>query len=157
MNASTIAQGLTAQTVNTYHAAIHNLQLSLGLPEPQDSSLLPHLKLVLAGIRWHQATSKASLPRIRRQRDKPLNSKLQTQKFQMQPARTGRQGLCGRTSTPLCPVVAVLAYVTSWGEAPGPFFVDQWENLSPVKFRQRDTPGYHQAGASCEFSGHNFI
>ena len=43
-------QGLAPQTGKTYLAAIRSMQISLGLPEPRDSSSLPRLKRVLAGI-----------------------------------------------------------------------------------------------------------
>ena len=44
-------QGLAPQMVKMYLAAIRNLQLTLGLPDPWDTSNLPCLKLLLAGIR----------------------------------------------------------------------------------------------------------
>ena len=42
--------GLAPQTVKSYLAAIHNTQLSLGLPDPREQSSLPILRRVLAGI-----------------------------------------------------------------------------------------------------------
>ena len=50
-------QGLKAQSIRTYLAAIRHLQLTLGLPDPRDSSSLPRLRLVLMGIRRLQAES----------------------------------------------------------------------------------------------------
>lgn len=58
-------QGLSSQTVKTYLAAIRNLQISLGFPDPRDTSSLPHLKLVLMGIRRLQSRSRANAARIR--------------------------------------------------------------------------------------------
>lgn len=43
-------EGLAPQTAKAYLSAVRNLQLSLGLPDPRDSSSLPVLKRVLAGI-----------------------------------------------------------------------------------------------------------
>ena len=42
--------GLAAQTIKSYLAAIRNAQLSLGLPDPREQSSLPILKRVQAGI-----------------------------------------------------------------------------------------------------------
>ena len=42
--------GFATQTVKSYLAAIRNTQLSLGLPDRREQSLLPILKRVLAGI-----------------------------------------------------------------------------------------------------------
>ena len=58
-------QGLSSQTVKTYLAAICNLQISLGFPDPRDTSSLPRLKLVLMGIRRLQSRSRANAARIR--------------------------------------------------------------------------------------------
>ena len=51
--------------MKTYLAAICNLQISLGFPDPQDTSSLPRLKLVLMGIRRLQSRSRANAARIR--------------------------------------------------------------------------------------------
>ena len=58
-------QGLTAQTVKTYIAAIRNLQISLGFPDPRDTSSLPRLKLVLMGLRRLQSRTRANPAKIR--------------------------------------------------------------------------------------------
>ena len=42
--------GLAPQTCKSYLAAVRNMQLSLGLPDPRDQSSLPVLKRVQAGI-----------------------------------------------------------------------------------------------------------
>ena len=44
-------QGLAPQTGRTYLAAVHNAQISLGLPDPREHSTLPLLKRIQAGIR----------------------------------------------------------------------------------------------------------
>ena len=48
--ASLADDGLAPQTVKAYLAAIRNMQLSLGLPDPREQSSLPVLKRVHAGI-----------------------------------------------------------------------------------------------------------
>ena len=50
-------QGLEEQSIKTYLAAVRQLQLTMGLPNPCDSSSLPWLQLVLTGIRRMQAES----------------------------------------------------------------------------------------------------
>ena len=44
-------QGLASQTGSSYLAAVRNMQISLGLPDPRDSSSLLILKRVQAGIK----------------------------------------------------------------------------------------------------------
>ena len=58
-------EGLKAQSIKTYLAAVRHLQLTLGLPDPRDSSSLPRLRLVLLGIRRMQAESGRSQTRKR--------------------------------------------------------------------------------------------
>ena len=43
-------ENVTMQTIKTYLAAVRSMQISLGLPDPQDQSSLPMLKHVQAGI-----------------------------------------------------------------------------------------------------------
>ena len=50
-------QGLAPQTAKSYLAAVRNMQISLGLPDPRDHSSLPMLKRVMAGIQRVRATS----------------------------------------------------------------------------------------------------
>ena len=57
-------QGLAPQTVKSYLSALHNMQISMGLPDPRDRSSLPILKPVQAGISRARIT-KGSPPRIR--------------------------------------------------------------------------------------------
>ena len=58
-------EGLSPQTVKSYLSAVRNLQLFLGFPDPRDSSSLPVLKRVLAGIsRVYTSTNKAKKPRL---------------------------------------------------------------------------------------------
>ena len=56
--------GLAPTTVKVYLAAVRNMQLSLGLPDPRDQSSLPMLKRVLAGIS-HARLTQQRPPRIR--------------------------------------------------------------------------------------------
>lgn len=46
-----VDQGLSPQTIKSYLAAVHNMQISLGFPDPWDHSSIPILKRVQAGIR----------------------------------------------------------------------------------------------------------
>ena len=57
-------KGLAPQMSKCYLAAVHNTQLSLGLPDPRDQSSLPLLKTVLAGIS-RSRLSRQSPPRVR--------------------------------------------------------------------------------------------
>ena len=57
-------QGLTPQTAKSYLAAVRNMQISLGLPDPRDQSSMPMLKRVMAGIQRARASS-GSTPRPR--------------------------------------------------------------------------------------------
>ena len=43
-------QHLSPQTVKVYLAAIHHMQITLGLPEPKEFSSMPRLRLVQSGI-----------------------------------------------------------------------------------------------------------
>lgn len=49
--------GLAPQTGKAYLSAVRNMQISLGLPDPREQSLLPVLKRVQAGIRRVQLMS----------------------------------------------------------------------------------------------------
>ena len=59
-------QGLAAQSIKSYLAAVRNTQLSLGLPDPRDQSSLPVLKRVQTGISrtrlGRQQSSRVRLP-----------------------------------------------------------------------------------------------
>ena len=59
-------QGLAAQSIKSYLAAVRNMQLSLGLPDPREQSSLPILKRVQLGISrarlGRQQSSKVRLP-----------------------------------------------------------------------------------------------
>lgn len=50
-------EGLTPKTIKTYLAAIRNMQITLGLPEPREFSSLPRLCLVQAGIKRTHSVS----------------------------------------------------------------------------------------------------
>ena len=49
-------EGLEQQMIKAYSAAVRNMQLSLGLPDPREQSALPILKQVQAGISHTQAS-----------------------------------------------------------------------------------------------------
>ena len=58
-------QKLSPQTIKVYLAAIRHMQITMGLPEPREFSLMPQLWLVQSGInRIHntQASTKVRLP-----------------------------------------------------------------------------------------------
>ena len=61
-------EGLAPQTCKSYLAAIRNMQISLGLPDPREQSSLPVLKRVQAGISRTRmlrgATSRIRLPTL---------------------------------------------------------------------------------------------
>ena len=50
-------QQLSPQTVKVYMAAIRHMQITMGLPEPWEYSLMPRLHLVQSGI-WRAHASK---------------------------------------------------------------------------------------------------
>ena len=56
-------QRLTPSTIKPYLAAVCNVQISLGLPDPRDQSSCPVLKRVLAGISQAHL-SKGTHPRV---------------------------------------------------------------------------------------------
>ena len=56
--------GLSPQTVRSYLAAVRNMQLSMGLPDPREQSSLPVLRRVLSGIA-RARLSKGTPARIR--------------------------------------------------------------------------------------------
>ena len=55
-------QGLRAQSIKTYLAAVRNLQLMMGLPDPRDTTSLPRLRLTLTGIKRVQAEAGGKPP-----------------------------------------------------------------------------------------------
>ena len=57
-------QNLSPQTVKSYLAAVRNMQISLGFPDPRDQSSMPMLKRIQAGIR-RVRMEKGSKSRIR--------------------------------------------------------------------------------------------
>ena len=58
-------QKLSPQTVKTYLAGIHHMQVTLGLPEPKAYSSLPRLRLVQAGIQRTHAKRVSTVSRVR--------------------------------------------------------------------------------------------
>ena len=69
-------QGLAPQTAKCYLAAVRNMQLSLGLPDPRDHSSLPMLKRVLAGISRARMSQQVA-PRVRLPITAPLLARMQ--------------------------------------------------------------------------------
>lgn len=57
-------QALAPQTGKSYMSALRNMQISMGLPNPRDSSSLPVLKRVQAGISRVRLL-KGSPPRVK--------------------------------------------------------------------------------------------
>ena len=57
-------QELAPQTIKSYLAAVRNMQISLGLPDPRDQSSMPMLRRVQAGIA-RLRMAKGSTPRVR--------------------------------------------------------------------------------------------
>ena len=55
---------LSPQTIKTYLAGIHHMQITLGLPEPRGFSSLPRLRLVQAGIQQAHAQLATAPTRI---------------------------------------------------------------------------------------------
>ena len=59
-----VDRGLAPQTVKGYLAAVRNMQVSLGLPDPSDQSSLPMLKRVQAGIQRIRSMAGPSRTRL---------------------------------------------------------------------------------------------
>ena len=59
-------EGLKEQSIKTYISALRYLQITMGLPDPCDTSSLPRLRLVLTGIKRSQAEAgkQAKTPRL---------------------------------------------------------------------------------------------
>ena len=81
-------EGLAPQTASCYLAAVRNMQLSLGLPDPRDRSSLPTLKRVLAGIS-RARLSRSATPRVRLPITGPIMTRLYVSL--MASSRTDRQ------------------------------------------------------------------
>ena len=81
-------EGLAPQTTSCYLAAVRNMQLSLGLPDPRDHSSHPTLKRVLAGIS-RARLSRSATPRVRL----PITGPIMTRLYGslMASSRTDRQ------------------------------------------------------------------
>ena len=216
-------EGLAAQTAKTYLAAIRNLQLSLGLPDPRDTSALPRLRLLLGGIRRVRARDPTRSPRVRLpitlatllaikrlwEQSRITHDTLMlwaaatvcffgffrsgeitvpsvaafdpavhlawgdvTVDNASQPAaicvKLKRSkcdqfgaGVCvhlGKTNSPMCPVTALLAYMASRRESPGPFFRDQQGRpLTKAVFIREIRRALTRLGLPAEqFAGHSF-
>lgn len=74
------------------------------------------------------------------------------------PFRTGVEVFVGRTSCPLCPVTAVLSYMTQRGSGAGPLFqFSDGKPLTRQRFVAEVKEALSQAGIdSSKFSGHSF-
>ena len=216
-------QGLSSQTVKTYLAAIRNLQISLGFPDPRDTSSLPRLKLVLMGIRRLQSRSKTNPARIRLpitfsilsgikkvwenaginhdrllmwaattvcffgffrsgeitipsaaafdptvhlswgdvavdDLDNPSVIRFFLKRSKCDQFGTGVEVFVGKTGKPVCPVTAVLAYLSSRGDAPGPFFKDSHgKPLTKSVFIREVRSALTSMGLPAnQFAGHSF-
>ena len=216
-------QGLSPQTVKVYLAAIRNLQLSLGLPDPRDTSALPRLRLLLAGVRRVRARTPARPLRVRlpisitiltaikhlwersaithdtlmlwaaatmcffgffRSGEittpsltafdptvhlswgdvavddpiRPKSIRIHLKRSKCDQFGAGVDIHLGRTTSPLCPVTAVLAYMASRQDTPGPFFRDErGRPLTKATFVQKVRHALSQLGLPAEqFAGHSF-
>ena len=179
-------EGLAPQSIKSYLVAVHNTQLSLGLPDPREHSSLPVLKRVQMGISRArlgcQQSSRVRLPmtgQVLRQIkaelersnhterqllwavscmvffgffrlgelllptraafnprlhlawgdvavDDPHNPQMlrcHLKQSKMDQLGQGAHIVMGRTGMDLCPVVAVLDYITIHVDQPGPFFL----------------------------------
>ena len=58
-------RGLAHQTIKTYMSATRNMHISLGFPDPRDSSSLPILRRIHAGIQRVQSTKGSPSNRVR--------------------------------------------------------------------------------------------
>ena len=58
-------RGLAHQTIKTYMSATRNMHISLGFPDPRDSSSLPILRRIQAGIQRVQSTKGSPSNRVR--------------------------------------------------------------------------------------------
>ena len=215
--------GLTPQTAKIYLAAVRNLQLSLGLPDPCDTSSLPRLKLLLAGIRrvrardpthstrvrlpitlaalaamkqqWEQCTvthdtlmmwaaatmcffgffrsGEITVPSIAafdptvhlawgdvafNNPTHPSAIRIRLKRSKCDQFGAGVDVHIGQTGSPLCPVRAVLAYIASRQDAPGPFFRDvRGRPLSKSFFVREVRKVLTQLGFQADqFAGHSF-
>ena len=216
-------QGLAPQTAKTYLAAIRNLQLSLGLPDPRDTSTLPRLKLLLAGVRRIRARDPTRPPRIRLpitlaalsaikqlwersevthntlmmwaaatvcffgffrsgeitvpsvaaydttvhlawgdvavdNPSKPTAIRIKLKRSKCDQFGAGVDVHLGHTNSPLCPVTALLAYMASRRDTPGPFFRDdRGRPLTKATFVHGIRQALSQLGFPAEqFAGHSF-
>ena len=58
-------RGLAYQTIKTYMSATRNMHISLGFPDPRDSSSLPILRRIQAGIQRIQSTKGSPSKQVR--------------------------------------------------------------------------------------------
>ena len=214
-------EGLAPQTTKSYLAAVRNLQISLGLPDPRDQSSLPILKRVLAGISRarlaHQLPPRVRLPitgslltRIHTalhssshpekillwaiasvaffgffrlgellvaaavQYDSSVNlawgdvavdNRLSPSMVRIHLKRSkcdqfgrGVDVIVGKTDSLICPVAAMMAYITRRQGDPGPFFVmEQGEPVTKVWSVQQIRDTLTSLGLpQGDYAGHSF-
>lgn len=70
--------GLKEQSIKTYIAALRHLQITMGLPDPRDTSSLPRLRLVLTGIKRIQAEAGGSVRRPRLPMTPPILQRIRS-------------------------------------------------------------------------------
>lgn len=179
-------EGLAPQTAKSYLAAVRNMQISLGLPDPRDQSSLPVLKRVLTGIsrdrlrrqtptrprlpitgpvlaQIHGTLDSSSHPEkvliraisslaffgffrlgelllecpdkynpttslswgnvVVDDRITPSMVKVHLKHSKCDQLGKGVDIIVGRTDSPVCPVAAIMAYITLRQDIPGPFFI----------------------------------
>ena len=133
-------QGLAPQTVKSYLAAVRNMQISLGLPDPRDRSSFPRLKRVQAGI-----------ARLRMLQGSPHRVRLPVTPHIMSKVRESLS-----LSPNLDRHVIMVNYISERGSQPGPFFLNPdksaltksqfvsrfWATLQLLGFPQNDFAGH---------------
>ena len=214
-------QGLAPQTVKSYLAAVRNMQISLGLPDPRDRSSFPRLKRVQAGIarlRMLQGSPhRVRLPvtphimsKVRESlslspnpdrhaiwavitvaffgffrlgelllesatgfnaatdlawgdvavdnRQAPKMVQIHLKKSKTQQVGPGVDVVVGTTGSPLCPVTAIVNYISERGSQPGPFFLNPDKSaLTKSQFVSRFRATLQLLGfPQNDFAGHSF-
>ena len=214
-------QGLAPQTVKSYLAAVRNMQISLGLPDPRDQSSFPMLKRVQAGIARLRMLH-GSTPRVRLPVTPHIMSKVQVSlslstnpdrhviwavistaffgffrlgellpesasgfnaatdlawgdvavdnrqapkmvQIHLKKSKTRQFGpgvdvVVGTTGSPLCPVTAIVAYISERGSQPGPFFLNPDKSaLTKSQFVSRFRSMLQLLGfPQNDYAGHSF-
>ena len=89
---------------------------------------------------------------------RPKSIRIHLKRSKCDQFRAGVDIHLGRTTSPLCPVTAVLAYMASRQDTPGPFFRDRrGRPLTKATFVQKVRHALSQLGLPAEqFAGHSF-